>query len=451
VPADRVYFAFASGRFDYDCRSCGAQCCRGHGYELQVGPELQAHLATAPAVRFFLDRCDAEAERHYHVRNCAPGCFFLTDEGECGIQLTHGYDAKPETCRLFPFNQLARVGEYLIVSPHTGLCPLQARPAGHESVRSAHAALLQMLTRGTVNLDVPQASPLLGDPAKLITLERRIVELSERHLDDGDYAEFAAAQLSATADAFGPIQAASQDASHPRDSLVRFTRTLYEVLGADPPKRGAQDRALVRTLVVTTPALRAQLVFRRRGKTTNAESHIGLHHIPTALLALEAMARIARHAGMRSVTYQTLMKLFMEYHPLIATLAHLDTVMAWRPAATIDLSFPGDKTWRMRYVTVARALLPRAQRETRAPLAQVLCAHMPSEGLARVTFLKRLAQRLVGRVVPFERTAPASLGQRLSAPRATLQHLVFALANPEILVQFCARGTALDQAPSPHN
>src|SRR2546422_9504145 len=104
LPEDLVYFAFANGRFGYDCVACGAKCCGGHGYELGLGVELQAHIARAPAVRFFLDRCEAEAASHYHVRNCAPNCFFLNDQRMCGVQVEFGYASKPETCRLFPFN-----------------------------------------------------------------------------------------------------------------------------------------------------------------------------------------------------------------------------------------------------------------------------------------------------------------------------------------------------------
>jgi len=147
--------------------------------------------------------------------------------------------------------------------------------------------------------------------------------------------------------------------------------------------------------------------------TASADSPIGLVQVPLALLALEALARLANDAGMRSVTYQALTKLFTESRSLIVMLAHLDTIMAWRPTAANDLGFPGDRTWRLRYVNVAKALLLRAQRGARAPLARVLCAHLPPEGLERVTFLKRLAQRLVGGLVPFEQVAKTGAG----APR----------------------------------
>src|SRR4029079_2829320 len=94
IPADRVYFAFPSGRLSYDCVTCGAQCCRGHGYNLDVAHDLKRQMAASHTLRFFLDPCEAGAADNSHARTLKPACFFLTDQNACDIQAKHGYDAK---------------------------------------------------------------------------------------------------------------------------------------------------------------------------------------------------------------------------------------------------------------------------------------------------------------------------------------------------------------------
>jgi hypothetical protein len=47
------------------------------------------------------------------MKNCPPACFFLDNDGLCGIQVEHGYDAKPETCR---FSRLTGCLAWVIIS-----------------------------------------------------------------------------------------------------------------------------------------------------------------------------------------------------------------------------------------------------------------------------------------------------------------------------------------------
>lgn len=131
--SERLYFAFRSDGFSYDCVSCKAHCCRGHGYSLSTGQELDTQLRLRPSLRMFLSSNDAGTS--YHVSNCAPACFFLTHDNTCSVQVTSGYQAKPETCRLFPFNHFRRVGDFLIILPHVSLCPLKVSPGGSPTAR----------------------------------------------------------------------------------------------------------------------------------------------------------------------------------------------------------------------------------------------------------------------------------------------------------------------------
>lgn len=192
---DSVYFAFGSGRLRYDCVACNAQCCRGHGYTLAGAGETSAHLAESAAVRFFVNRCDAESN-HLHVTNCAPACFFLDKAGLCRIQTKGGYSAKPETCRLFPFNEFLRVGSFLVVLPHPGLCPLEIiLEKESNSDCSEHGNLLEAMALSGIDTHVASVGLDIDDAAGAIAAERRIVALSDDYLMADDYLAFAAAQM----------------------------------------------------------------------------------------------------------------------------------------------------------------------------------------------------------------------------------------------------------------
>lgn len=161
VSGQDVYFAFPSGRLKYDCVCCGAKCCRGYGYI--IGSGADAHVALRPRLSLFV--LPSEQGPGYHVSNCPPACFFLTDEGRCGIHEAQGHDAKPETCRLFPFNNLRLFGHFLVVAPHTTICPLEITPAAETSHESRYATLLSEMASQGIDANIPVMSPPDGDAA----------------------------------------------------------------------------------------------------------------------------------------------------------------------------------------------------------------------------------------------------------------------------------------------
>jgi hypothetical protein len=434
IPRERVYFAFASGRFAYDCVSCQAKCCRGYGYQLQDGPELRGHIGSQPAVRFFLEPVDGGSR--YRVRNCPPGCFFLTAGNLCGIQVGHGYDAKPETCRLFPFNGFRRVAGYLLVYPHPGLCPLEILPGDDRSDNSGYEPLLAAMSAHGINSDVPEVAAIERDVSQLVALEARIVELSESRLQAAGYAPFAAAQLAATSQAFGAPAGADATSGRDLEGLDLFRRLLYEVLGSGPAEAHERHPALVRTMVASTPFLRSQIVFPSR-KQDAGQSRVGLERVPHVLMVLHALAALAREAGMRDVTYQTVVRLFMDHRALLTLLAHIDCTMTWKPGVLIDLPFTRRPDFQSRYLRVARALLPGRQAPPSTLLGQVLCEHLPPDGLHRVEFLKLLAPRLSGRIVM--RAGAAGAGWWRPAVRPRLQRWLLGNLRHNLLMSLAAR------------
>jgi len=166
-----VYFPFLDGSLAYNCRTCGAHCCKGFGYNA-THQELEGQLQQSPQLALFV-RSDESVRGVFKVSNCAPSCFFLTDGGLCSTELARGREAKPETCRLFPFNDLGIVDGLLVVAPHASLCPLTLAPAGGELV-SSHAQLSSELSRAGIS------GPVKRLEARGHTNGRRAIEEERR-------------------------------------------------------------------------------------------------------------------------------------------------------------------------------------------------------------------------------------------------------------------------------
>jgi Fe-S-cluster containining protein len=186
IPSERVHFAFASGRFAYDCVGCQAHCCRGFGYELRVGSELRAHVRRNPSLVVFLEPVKPTGDDRVIVKNCPPQCFFLADDNRCAIHVESGFAAKPETCRLFPFNVIRSAAGHVIVSPHLSLCPLSVTSAGVRSQLSDHELLLAEMNRAGIHKEVPAAEPAICDVSRLLAIEEAIIAAGDApgHLSD---------------------------------------------------------------------------------------------------------------------------------------------------------------------------------------------------------------------------------------------------------------------------
>jgi hypothetical protein len=431
-PAANVYFTFASTRLGYDCVSCGAKCCRGYGYELRPGDELHAQITQSAPARFFVDPC--EAASHFHMRNLAPGCFFLTGDNRCGIEVQQGYAAKPETCRLFPFNQIAVVGSHLLVAPHPDLCPLEVMPAGRLSPTSDHAELCASMAIRPISIHLAGLAVTEPQASAIIDHERSIVALSERYLNETEYRAFAAAQLEAAHHAFaeGPAVPASSQ-------LDAYLEQVRAVLGAGDELATLCNEPVCRTLTAATPALRAHVLLWHAEKRLLGDQP--MERLPRMLLALYCLALSAHAAGMVRVTYQSVMTLFLRYSPLLMMLARLDAPVMWRRDVVLDLSFAGDDTARRTYARIVQALLAARQSRNRLSLGTLLTRELSIDGVNRVLFLKRLAERLSGRIVSVK---AGNTGRRARATtaRATMQQWALRHLTEEML-------TALGNRKSP--
>lgn len=193
ISPDQVQFCFASGRLTYDCKSCGAQCCRRNGFLANREAELPL-LRSHRNLALFLNHDIVDSRRpDALISNCPPGCCFLTGEGLCKIHADHGRDAKPEACRLFPFNDFCCVGPYLVVSVHSWLCPLDVTPRDDCDEGSNHDRLVEDMSAKGITERIRRCEPPQEWSARdMISLEQAIVDSSERHLELSDYREFVA-------------------------------------------------------------------------------------------------------------------------------------------------------------------------------------------------------------------------------------------------------------------
>lgn len=126
-----LHFAFADGAIGYDCVACGARCCKGLGFALAAA-ELVPLLSREPRFAPFVQPMAGAV----HVFDLEDGCWALADDGRCGVEVAHGREAKPSTCRLFPVNRLLRVDGTVIVDLQLTNCPLvDARTAPRTVIR----------------------------------------------------------------------------------------------------------------------------------------------------------------------------------------------------------------------------------------------------------------------------------------------------------------------------
>lgn len=416
----RVYYAFESGRFSYDCASCKAACCRGHGYALSAGAELQLQLRERPAVAAFLETLDGGPQ--VRVYNCPPACFFLTESGKCSIHQTHGANAKPETCRLFPFNKFVQVGTTLVVAPNLELCPLHVVPRGDRNPLSDHTLLQEQLAQGVqAFISVLEAPPPEADAA--IDLEREVVSLSHEYLESGDYRAYARAQLRAYWASHQHVHCASD----PTDLLAAHSAALEEVLGSAPPPLSVPG---TRTLIAATPVIRAVLGFHNpSGRLLTVEA---VERLPVVLSALATIAAYLEAAG-TSVTFQALMRLFGEGQALLSVMSQVDRVMMWSYGSTIPSGISGSPAERAQYAELAKALLPSSQRRARRTLGALLVDALrdgPRDAASRMARLRYFGRHVAGRM----RTADSRESLRAHfRGRPLVQRTALRLMPPKML------------------
>lgn len=387
ISEDRVFFTFRDGGFEYDCVECGARCCRGYGFAFRSAQQLQDVLRQRPALRFFVEPGDDKAL----VRNCPPSCFYLSSQQLCSLHSSSGREAKPDTCKLFPFNDFRVVENYLIVSPHPSLCPLRVVRSGEVSDCSRYHNILRDLTAAGISADVPRISGVAKGLDAVIHLERQVLALDVSSPLE-DFSAHASRQLDLTRNA-SPVE------TQTGGDLTRFTETLCHVLQLDQLPEAFGRQGVAGLSVAVAPILRSHIIFGH-GRFP-AESSLG--RIPHQLLILHMITSLAVEAGMEAVSYQTIMRLFSENRHLMHVLSLLNRPLAWKPNAPVDLGFGDVPADQRRFLVIAKGLLPAQQKRRNRTLGELLReVSDDSDPFESYRFLRCLATRLAGRVVDIE-------------------------------------------------
>ncbi|HEV8323065.1 MAG TPA: YkgJ family cysteine cluster protein [Myxococcota bacterium] len=382
----QLQFTFADGAFRYDCRTCGAKCCKGYGIGLDAAAAVRL-TAERPALRAML-RATGGGELVAH--NAADGCWFLDREGLCALERGSGRAAKPAACRLFPFNRLFRVGEERVVDVNTLLCPIEDAGGGgvtHDELRAELEALGDTAIWG-------RAEPPAGRDAADALADERL---------------FAAAVARAAADAepdFAVAAAQADPGAGDAVALQALRRAAAACLGLPPELATAASPATTRVLLLAGPSLRFNALFTRpvadpatvgsgaAGVAVGAAALVDPARVTRALVALDVLLRAARALGGTPPSIRAATELFQARGPLLAVLARATDRLWLDPASGAVLTTAAPEALQGPLFALAAQLL---QNRSRACTLGELLEVVAPDPLARA-LLVPWAAPLVGRL-----------------------------------------------------
>lgn len=349
---ERVYFTWPDRRFRYACRGCGA-CCKGHGIGLDVAAgQLVQLVARRPEITAFLRR-RGDAITAFNPRD---RCWFLAEDGLCRIETEDGRDAKPASCRLFPFNRVFRIGGYTVVDYNSVICPLTVGDDGiaHTEI---HAEIVRIQDPTVVGTRLPAQHPELEG--------RQFVE-SERAI--------AAAIFAAPGELAGAWAAQADAAAF--DAECGAASAAFDALLGTPWR--APSAATTTAALWLTPSLRFnELYGPRQYAPRSAMSPV----LARMWLAWLGFAALGEQLAARPLGLQELTTLWSEQAPLLHAVARWSESPTLKPGA---IELPGVDPGNV-VRTLAQAMIDN--RKPKQPLG-ALVARMPADHATRVTALK---------------------------------------------------------------
>jgi len=331
----QVYFTWPDKVFGYDCRGC-ADCCKGLGIGLdELGGQVEKLVGLYPAITPFLRKRGAT----WTAFNPRGRCFFLDDQGLCQVEVDHGRDSKPASCRLFPFNRVFRLGAYTIVDYNSVICPLQvsldrdatAPQVSHDDVLEEIASVADPAVIGTTLLP-DMASTGTGTGAG--DRDRRFVD-RERAI-----ATVCFEQAGREAPALDAVwRALSKEGSFDQ-ARRRLSRALELVTGRE---LSLPSPATLQTALWLTPSMRFNELFGPRDYKPQPERERALPVMWLAwlhwLAEAEALATGTGPSAVRPPDMRDATSVWGEGAPLGYLLAHwhLAPTMTDRPPAMLEV------------------------------------------------------------------------------------------------------------------
>ncbi len=349
---ERVYFTWPDRRFRYECKGCGA-CCKGHGIGIDVTAGQLVQLTTRrPELTAFLRR-RGDAITAFNPRD---RCWFLEESGLCRIEVEDGRDAKPASCRLFPFNRVFRIADYTVVDFNSTICPLTIGDDGI-SQAEVHAEIESIQDPSVIGTLLPAQHPEAEGKA-FIESERAIAQTL--FAAPGDLAIAWSAQADAAA----------------LDSERAAASTAFEAILGAP--WSAPSAATLTAAIWLTPSMRFNELYGPRQYAQRRGMSAVLARMWLAWLGFAALGeQLAR----RPLGLQDLTTLWSEQAPLMHVVARWSESPSLKAGGVpLPGADPGDVV-----KSLAQAMIDN--RKAQRPLG-MLIANMPSDRAIRVTALK---------------------------------------------------------------
>jgi len=351
-PVERVYFTWPDRRFAYECRGCAA-CCKGHGIGLDVaGGQLVQLVGRRPAITAFLRR-RGDTITAFNPRD---RCWFLADDWLCRIETEDGRDAKPASCRLFPFNRVFRIGGFTVVDFNSVICPLTVGDGG-----IAHADVL-------AEIEAIRDPAVVGTqlPAQHAEAEGRAFVDSERAIAGAIFAAPGELAAAWSAQADGPALPSE------RTQAIAAFEAIVGAAWREP------SAATLTNALWLTPSMRFNELYGPRQYATRSAMPPVLARMWLAWLGFAALGE---ELAARSLGLQELTTLWSEQAPLLHAVARWGEIPSLKPG---PIELPGvDPGGVVR--SLAQAIVDN--RKAKRPLG-ALIAGLPADRAVRVTALK---------------------------------------------------------------
>ncbi|MCA1825371.1 MAG: YkgJ family cysteine cluster protein [Myxococcales bacterium] len=312
------FFTFSDRALKYDCPSCGSFCCKGKGVALEARDEVVRFARLEPRMASLVYPLNS---RFAQIMDVTDGCWMLRPDGLCSIETDHGYDDKPHTCRFFPFNRIFQVGDVRVVDFNSKICPLTDSSEARNG--QSWADLQKQIDAegptffGRGDISPPEGAIELGWAAH----EQLVRDAIDAHLDEPDYAAFAAFQEEAM---IAVMRRQPMPAHHSPQVLDRaeYLRSLLESWRvhhgvAGDPRLADAARTASRQAALLTCSWRLSMILNREAGPYPGTIQMLPRHLLAAAHLLEA-AHVARRTapGLRAAT-----ELFQGASPLIGVLS----------------------------------------------------------------------------------------------------------------------------------
>ena len=270
-------------------------------------------LARRPEITAFLRR-RGDAITAFNPRD---RCWFLADDGLCKIEVEDGRDAKPASCKLFPFNRVFRIGGYTVIDYNSVICPLHVVDDGGIT----QAEVLAEIER-------TQDPTIVGTqlPARDAETEGRAFVESERAIAN---AVFAATDHE---DALDRAWAAQADAAALATERDHANAAFEAILGAP---WSAPSRATLVAACWLTPSMRFNELYGPRQYAPRSSMADVLARMWLAWLGF---ASLGEQLAGRPLGLQELTTLWSEQAPLMHAVARWSETPTLKPG---PIELPG--------------------------------------------------------------------------------------------------------------